>query len=329
MFTVVTPNWFQVVFQLRGSVAPLILPRVLLFSGFSFLISLLNYFDLPVSLQFLENLTTNVVCNLVLGLLLVFRTNTAYERFWEGRKAWGTLVVNLRNLAREICVAIAPNEQPPSAEKIATLRLLPAFAIATKLHLRQDPNNQELESLVSSTALSQLNIVKHRPLELTLWLGTYLQQQYQLNQLDVNSFLDMKGMVNNLIEGLTNCERILRTPVPSAYSIYLRRLIFIYCVCLPFSLVDDLGWCTTVIVAPVSFILLGIEEIGNSIEDPFGNDINDLPLNEICHTILDNIEHVITFAKSDRSLPTSLPNVPAEPLQSTSIEKITTLTPNP
>ena len=130
-------DWFRVALQLRGSVIPSVLPRVLLCGGVGVLVSLLHKFDWFLSLPLLGSVIPNVVFNLVLGLLLVFRTNTAYDRFWEGPLAWGSLVVRIRNLARQIQVAVAEPELSERQDKATALRLLGAFVIATKLHLRR------------------------------------------------------------------------------------------------------------------------------------------------------------------------------------------------
>lgn len=112
MYTPTKSNWLATTFRLDGSVAGIILPRILAFTGFTLAICSLDYFDYPIYLQEIGDLTTNVVYNLVLGLLLVFRTNTAYDRFWDGRKAWGTLVVNSRNFARQVAL-LWPSPKPP------------------------------------------------------------------------------------------------------------------------------------------------------------------------------------------------------------------------
>src|ERR671932_1328094 len=117
------PPWFKSALQVRMSVIPSILPRVLLCGGFGVFISLLHFFKWPVSLPTLSS----IVPSIVLGLLLVFRTNTAYDRFWEGRKFWGTLINTVRNLARQIWGAIAEDEPEDRKAKVETLRLLVAF----------------------------------------------------------------------------------------------------------------------------------------------------------------------------------------------------------
>jgi putative membrane protein len=285
-------NWFAMALQLRGSVAPIIFPRVLLCGGFGFLISLFYYWGLPVSENSLASLVTNVVYNLVLGLLLVFRTNTAYDRFWEGRKSWGILVVNVRNLARQIRVAIATTELIDKDNKDSTLRLLGAFAIATKLQLRQEPIS-ELEDIITPSQSLKLKSVKNPPLEVALWIGDYLQQQHNRNLLSSNQLIAMNELLDKMVEALTGCERIVKTPIPLAYSIYLKRLLLIYCFLLPFQLVAKSGWWTGIIVILLSFVLFGIEQIGNEIENPFGHDTNDLPLDEICSSMIQNIEDLI------------------------------------
>ncbi len=286
-------SWVQLALRWQGSIAPIVLPGVLLCGGFGFFISLLDYLGIPVSWPGFDIVITNVSYNLVLGLLLVFRTNTSYERFWEGRKAWGTITASIRNLGHLIWVSIAETEPTDREKKISTLRLLVAFAVATKLHLRQQAIDSELEALMTPDQFLKLKAVRLTPLQLAVWIGDYLQQQYNRNLVTTNQLTAMNVLVNELLEAITTCERILLTPIPLAYAIYLKRLLLIYCLCLPFQVVDTLHWWTTPIAIILSFVLLGIEEIGTEIENPFGNYANDLPLEEICTIILDNIEDLI------------------------------------
>jgi putative membrane protein len=294
------PSWVQLALQWRGSIAPKVLPCVLRCSGLGLLVSLLDYLGLPVSWEGFDIVITNVSYNLVLGLLLVFRTNTAYDRFWEGRKAWGVLTANIRNLGYLIWVAIAESEPRDRENKISNLRLLVAFAIATKLQLRKEPINSELESLMTPEQFLKLKAVQSTPLQLAVWIGDYLQQQYNRNLVSANQLTAMNVLVNGLLEALTTCERIVSTPIPLAYGIYLKRLLLIYCFSLPFQVVDTLHWWTSPIAAILCFVLLGVEEIGTEIESPFGDDANDLPLDEICSTILNNIEDLMAVNSQEK-----------------------------
>lgn len=298
-------SWVSLVFRWQGSVAPKVFPGVLLCGGLGFFVSLLDYWEVPVSWSAFDIVITNVSYNLVLGLLLVFRTNTAYERFWEGRKAWGTITASIRSLGHLIWVAIAETEPSDRASKVSTLRLLPAFAIATKLHLRQQPPDSELEALMTPDQFLKLKAASLIPLQLSVWIGDYLQQQYQRKLVTPNQLTAMNVLVNDLLESLTTCERISSTPIPLAYVIYLKRLLLIYCLSLPFQVVDTLHWWTSPVAVILSFVLLGIEEIGTEIENPFGEDANDLPLEDMCATIANNIEDLIAIASQDKLEETS------------------------
>ena len=288
------PPWFKIALQVRGSVIPSIWPRVLLCGGFGVFISLLHFFNLPVSMPILSS----IVPSIVLGLLLVFRTNTAYERFWEGRKAWGTLVNNVRNLARQIWVAIEEKDPQDIEVKKSVLRLLPAFAVALKLHLRQEAVNPELEPFMSPAQYQKLKSMNNPPLEIAFWIEDYMHEQYERNCLDVYQLTGMNQLLNSMIDVLGGCERILKTPIPLAYAIHLKQLLLLYCLALPFQMVKDLTWGTGLVVALISFTLFGIEEIGIEIENPFGHDDNDLPLNNICAAMQRNMDDLISLSPS-------------------------------
>ena len=291
------PNWFTVALQLRGSVIAAILPRTLLCAALGLLVSVLYASNIPISFP-----VKSIIPDLVLGLLLVFRTNTAYERFWEGRKLWGTLVNTVRNLSRQIWIVIEDNEPDDRINKIRAIRLLVAFAVTVKLHLRQHSLDADhgtptdLKDLLSPQQYHKLAQMNHPPLEVAFWIGDYLQLQYQRKCLNLYQLNTMQTLLNTMIDVLGGCERILKTPIPLAYAIHLKQLLLIYCCSLPFQIVDSAGWWTSPLTALIAFTLLGIEAIGMEIEDPFGCDPNDLPLNAICNTMLRNIEDLVSQA---------------------------------
>lgn len=285
-------NWFRVALQVKGSVIPGILPRVILCTLFGFFIALVHQFGFSVSWPILSG----VVPSVVLGLLLVFRTNTAYERFWEGRKAWGTLVNTVRNLARQLWGAIEEREPEDRRTKIETLRLLVAFAVAVKLHLRSEPLNSEIAALMAPEQYQILQRMNHPPLEIAFWIGDYLQEQHERDRLNTYQLSAMLKLLDAMVDVLGSCERILKTPIPLGYAIHLKQLLLIYCLSLPFQIVNELNWLTGLVVGLISFTVFGIEQIGIEIENPFGYDSNDLPLDTICRTMQRNIEDLITLA---------------------------------
>ena len=283
--------WFKVAFRVQGSVIPTIFGRVLLCGAFGLFISVLSFYKIQVAGKALGGIIPSVV----LGLLLVFRTNTAYERFWEGRKAWGSIVNNIRNLSRSIWVAIAEFDPTHRIEKERILKLLVAFAVTTKLHLRSQHVDDRLEKLVSTLQFSKLQSATNPPLEIAFWISDYLQAKQEQGQLDLYQMNELQKILNSLVDMLGACERILRTPMPLAYAIHLKQLLMLYCLLLPFQIVEELMWWTAPAIALVSFTLFGIEAIGVEIENPFGTDPNDLPLDTICTTIERNIDDLISI----------------------------------
>ncbi|WP_445633838.1 bestrophin family protein [Nostoc sp. DSM 114161] len=293
----VSLKWVETTLQLKGSVVKAIYKNVLWSGIFGCFVSILHHLDKPVS----QPILGSVIPSIVLGLLLVFRTNTAYERFWEGRKCWGSIVNNVRNLARQIWVSVDEISPDDKDNKIAALNLLVAFAVATKRHLRGEPVNDELEEFMPSSKYVKLKIMNNPPIEVAFWIGDYLQQQYYRNSINSYQLTAMQELLNNLVDNLGACERILKTPMPLAYAIHLKQLLVLYCLLLPFQIVNSLGWWTGLITALVGFTVFGIEAIGLEIENPFGYDANDLPLDAICKTMKRNIDDLMSLTPSARS----------------------------
>lgn len=308
-------EWLKQGLKLQGSVAPIVVPRALIVGCFGFLVSILYYYEIPFPWQVFSNLSTLVIFNFVLGLLLVFRTNSAYSRYWEGRQMWGTLVINLRNLSRQIWVQIAETKpEEDKLAKISILKLLVAFAIATKLYLRKEAVNEEVEKLTTDSQFQRLKNVKNPPLEIALWINYYLQEKLNANSIHVYQVTQLHELLGGIVNGFTGCERIRLTPVPPAYSIFLKRLLIIYFIALPCQLVENLQFYTGFIVALIAYILLSLEEIGNEIEQPFGTDPNDLPLDAMCNGLLSYLDDICSadlgelLEKRDRASSQQLKN---------------------
>jgi len=294
-------NWLQVILRLQKSIFPTILPWVIFFAFYGFSISFLYHLGVPIGFKDESGVITKTVLsfNIGLTLLLVFRTNTAHERFWEGRKLWGSLVNVVRNLTRDIWIVVKEQDVSDRVSKEATLRLVVAFAVAMKLHLRRERANDELALLMSETQYLRLKDVQHPPLQIAFLIGSYLQHQHDRSRLNIYQLAALHKMVDELVDILGGCERILKTPLPLIYTIILRILVLFYCLILPIEVVQDLNWWTGLITALVGLTLLSIEEIGHEIEEPFGHDPNDLPLDVICNTMLRNVEELINISPSN------------------------------
>jgi len=283
--------WLRTLLNYRSSVLPAILPRVLFCGSFGAIVTALYHQGWPLALPALGGLIPSIV----LGLLLVFRTNTAYDRFWEGRKLWGQLINTTRNLARHLWVAIEEKTLDDRAEKIATLQLLVAFARTTKQHLRGRPLTADIADLMAVDRFEILQQVNNPPLEIALHINCYIQTQHKKGRINTYQLVAATSHLDAMVDVLGGCERIVKTPIPAAYSIHIKQLLLLYCLLLPFELVDRLGVWTGLAVATIAFTIFGIEAIGLEIENPFGHDPNDLPLNAICDTMARNIEDLISL----------------------------------
>ncbi len=279
-------DWTSHLFEIEGSLVKEILGRVTACVIWATFITLLYlYGD-----HWLDNLaipeTAHSLIGTSLGLLLVFRTNASYDRFWEGRKLWGGIVNETRNLARQSASWCAEDRDLANQ----TIHWTIAFASSTMSRLRGGSQTlgpmQKL--LPEGEAAAALNS-RHVPLAVLCRITDLIRVARERGLIDSHQLQSMDQNVQALTGYCGACERIRSTPLPFAYAVHLRRALMVYCFTLPFALVDRFGLVTIPVTLVVAYILFGIEEIGVEIEDPFGADTNDLPLEKICTTIEENL----------------------------------------
>ena len=214
----------------------------------------------------------------VISMLLVFRTNTAYDRWWEGRKQWGALMNCSRNLALKVSGLIGPERQE---EREFFQIMIPNYAFAFKNHLRGRFIANEFTE-TSTFKQSDLRLDDHIPNQIAAALF-HKSISLQKTGLILPEHLIL---LNHELEAFTNicgaCERIKNTPIPLSYSSFIKKFIFIYCITLPIGYVFSLHFLVIPFVMFVFYILASLEVIAEEIEDPFGNDANDLPIERIC-----------------------------------------------
>lgn len=287
-------KWFDHFFDIRGTLLIEIFFRVLLCVVWSAGVVWWHYHVWPVAIPS----TMHSLVGLALGLLLVFRTNASYDRFWEGRKLWGTIVNETRNLARGGITYLCDDRQL-IVDLIRWTAIFPYTAMST---LRGDsvigPPAEELTPQERVDLLKSQHLGLHASLQLTGIIKKALDRKLITPHIAV--MLDQNIQI--LIDALGACERIRKTPLPFAYVVHLRRALVIYCFTLPFALVREYGWSTVLDVLLVTYVFFGIEEIGVEIEGPFGHDENDLPLESICDTIYKNVYSMAELSDIPRDL---------------------------
>lgn len=208
------------------------------------------------------------------AIFLGFRINASYDRFWEARKQWGSVLVDARNLTRMALTAIAP------ARDVRPFVLgLIGFASTLRNQLRGQQATQQTEGLLPDTLRRQLVDARSAPTLVLLWLGQWLRDCRAVQPLEPAIAHRMESALDSLSLAMGSCERIANTPLPFAYSVILHRSVYLYCALLPFGLVDSIGWMTPLVVSFVSYTFFALEALSDEIENPFGLEANDLALN--------------------------------------------------
>ncbi|KAJ3168996.1 hypothetical protein HDU88_001323 [Geranomyces variabilis] len=293
---------FQMLFRFTGSVIPhVLLPAIVLTLWATLWTAFYQKFPDTWLTGFIPNSNILVtIISVVMGLLLVFRNNTAYDRYWEGRRLLATLECQVRNMSRFIWIGVAAKSPHGALEKRGAMNLLVAFMHATKHYLRNElgvhyddvyPYISHLPDYAPDNIVHATddNSGKNLPLEISFHLAGFVMKARQTDEIDVSQQGCMNNALNSMIDCLTGFERIRGTPLPHAYGIHLKQTLFVYLLSLPFQLLRTGGWSTIVMCCLASFTLLGLEAIGGEIENPFGFDANDLPIDDIC----DMIQHEI------------------------------------
>jgi ion channel-forming bestrophin family protein len=286
-------NWVLFIFKIhRSDTIRKLFPLIIVLGVYSWLVSyfVTEYYHLPDSSHLKNVSLLHTLLGFAISMLLVFRTNTAYDRWWEGRRQWGSLVNNSRNMAIKLNSMLLHEDDK---NRSFFVQLIPRFAFELKNHLQKEetrfilderphpeiPNfdrNKHIPNQVAGLMMSRLNLL-------------YKQQKISGDQLillntEIISFLDICGA----------CERIKNTPIPYSYSAFIKKFIFIYVITLPLGYVFNLGYLIVPVVLFVFYVLASLELIAEEIEDPFGKDANDLPMQRMAETIEKNIKEILS-----------------------------------
>ena len=234
----------------------------------------------------------------VLGLLLVFRNNTAYERWWEGRKILGALVNTSRNFALQIHTLLPSTHRD---EQNHFQALLLAFVYAMKEHLRDGVKMEELQELklLDHESYDRVKRSKHKPNAIIQLLLLHIHSLFRKGLLTDFQMLKMVENTDELIDHLGKCERIRNTPMPVSHNILLKFLVFVYVLILPFALIMELQWWSVPVVLIIFYFMMTLVIVAEEIEDPFGQDPNDLPVDNIAANIQANIKEIFTYPEEE------------------------------
>ncbi len=279
-------DWWKLILGFQKSdTFRMMLPGIL---GMALFTGAVVYTELNIfHLNYKNTTSIHALVGFVLSMLLVFRTNTAYDRWWEGRKAWGSFVNNSRNLAIKLSVV---TEDKILKERLKIL--IQNYVVAAKEHLRQGVKTELLKDTDTWKVHDMLSSV-HVPNRIAQLLMFEIQQMHQKGLISGEQLLFINAELQSFTDNIGVCERIKKTPIPYSYSIFLKKIIFIYIASMPFGFAMEFGYWSMFIVSILFYIFGSIELIAEEIEDPFGTDDNDLPTDQISETICRNLDEIM------------------------------------
>jgi len=280
-------SWFSLIFDVYSRYVIRSLLPLLLFLGI--LTALLCFFVIDVfEWHFDGTVAFHSILGVILGLFLVLRTNTAYDRWWEGRKLWGKLVNDTRQLAIKLN-ALLPMDA--KEDRAFFKKMIPNVTFAMKEHLRNSIILGELD-MVDERSKSIIINSKHRPNAIANLMYQRVQDLRRQGVITGEDLFILDKELKGFTDIIGACERIKNTPIPYSYSMFIKKFLFIYSVTLPVSFIWQMHYWSVPLVMLAFYFLLSVELIAEEIEDPFGKDVNDLPLNDLCVKIKQNVAEI-------------------------------------
>ena len=279
-------DWFVFIFRLtKADTFRKLLPLMLAVSLYAAIVAFLelNYLSVARANNIKNFGLMHTVLGFVISLLLVFRTNTAYDRWWEGRRVWGGLTNSCRNLAIQVQASNLDKETI-----VFFQGMIPNYAFALKNMLRENEDYHELDPVLD------IKKNKHLPNQIAAALYTKINQLHHTGKLTAAEFLAFDKELKALTDHCGACERIKNTPIPFTYSVFIKKFIFFYVMTLPFGWVFSLGYYIIPVVVLILYAFASLELIAEEIENPFGTDANDLPIDQICQNIRKHVGELLT-----------------------------------
>lgn len=285
--------WWGNVFRIKGGAIPSAAPRVALFTAWAILVQ--GLFEFAVARGILRDdahvgidPVGHAVVGSLVGFLIVFRMNASNSRYWEGRSHWGAIINASRNLIR------AGSEYTTKGAELAGL--VTGYAISLRHSLQGSREIEEAELYLSDEVLAEAKRFGNIPTGIAAAISTWIGRERRAGTIDNTLVRIFEEQLAKLVDSQGGCEKILKTPLPFAYASMIKQIIGLYLFTMPFVLFERTGWWSPLLMAVISFALLGMEETSVETEDPFGRDDNCLNMDAFCLTIARDGGQMAAFA---------------------------------
>ncbi len=284
-------DWFLAIFKFHKSdTFRALFPMLIVFGIYSWTIVYLEteYFNLSQNSNARNITIMHTLLGFAISMLLVFRTNTAYDRWWEGRKLWGSLINSSRNLAIKLNVLLPDND---ATYRKFFAQAIPLFTNALKNHLLKESTRVELDEK-PHPELPDLNNLQHIPNKVAESIFKKINELYKEKIISGEQLIVLNNEITSLTDISGACERIKNTPIPFSYSTFIKKFIVIYVGTMPIGFALSLGYYTIPVTIFIFYVLASLELIAEEIEDPFGKDVNDLPMQKMSENIKNNVREI-------------------------------------
>ncbi|RKG34071.1 bestrophin family protein [Acinetobacter tianfuensis] len=289
-------NSFKLLFAWHGTILPKVMPALLivvLISALLVYLGLRHYVNLAEVPAF-----GFTIFGVILSIFISFRNNACYDRWWEGRKLWGALIAQTRHICRDSHV------MQLQAREAMMYRVM-QFSGLLRDRLRKQPANlsfSQIQLALDDVQWKKLQQHFNPPQYLLEMVQKDLAAQYHRGELSDIIYDSLSKHIVALGNIHAGCDRISSTPLPFSYSVLLHRAVYSFCFILPFSLQGSLGLWTPVIVALIAYLFLGLDALSAELEEPFGLQENDLPLDSIVRSVEREM-----LSSLDAALPPAIP----------------------
>jgi ion channel-forming bestrophin family protein len=292
MITYNPKDWFTFIFRFhKADTLRKLAPLIIGISVYSWIVAFLELHVLKIPDNSpVKNITVmHTLLSFVISMLLVFRTNTAYDRWWEGRKQWGSLVNNSRNLAIKLHSMLGFEDQ---MHRSFFRKIIPMYANVLSHHLHAESTRLALDEQ-EHPELRNLDANRHLPNQVASLMMHRVNRLYEEGKIKGEQLIILNNELQSFTDICGACERIKNTPIPFSYSVFLKKFIFFYVMTLPFSFALSLGYIAIPVVAFIFYVLASLELVAEEIEDPFGGDENDLPMEKMAQNIKKHVGEIL------------------------------------
>lgn len=298
MFEYRRTSWWSTVLSYRGTVLRNILGRVVAFTVYALIIQILYEAGIKggwlvaLSLGRIDAAAYTALGSL-LGFLIVFRTNSSSNRYWEGRSHWGLIINSSRSLAR------FGEAYLPPAEELAAL--IAGYVVCLKQTLRGTRDLDEAEVYLPPDVFQRAKLSGNPPTAVAAAMSGWIAERYRAGQIDSQQVRHVEDLIARMVDAQGGSEKIQKTPLPFVYASMIKQLITLYLATFPLVVCEKMGWWTPLFVGVIAFGFFGIEEAGVEIEDPFGLEMNCLPLDALCLTVIRDTAELTRWPDAKRA----------------------------